>query len=734
MMAERSPIIDAIEDAQRPLVTSDSEMRARDVSAHACRQHGHVLRHTMQRVPARVELPEMPIDANDVFTAAEICTTPSSISESVPSSCTSCATASACDAETRRLAAIAKRGRATSPCGERSSQMLPAGRMPASSAAPAAPETLDSMPSYPPDPGPESRSAANSIGASANVASHSEHSACGCLATDQDTKPENQRTTSTRFCICRQPYDARRNGIMVACDNPTCAYGWFHISCLFLDVSRVRASKTFICRFCSGTGTDRFTPVQRPKRPRSQHGRPAVTDYARLHEGDIGGALLGGTCAGALSEAARAAAERRAQSWAKDATSDAGGLAAHLGILVYGTGGELQRMPDAPCVVLDPDGLDMHIPHRAYHPEEVGREYGLERHCEVLDVASQSELHPRWSLGQYLDYLATAPALRQRVLNLISLEISRTPTGRAFVVPALIRRADWASLYPEPRPHVDKYYLLSGAGSWTSWHIDFGGSTVFYHVLRGKKRFYVSPPTERHLQLYERWQRDPQQALRELDFVEELSPIAVIDLDAGNTLFIPAGWLHAVYTPADSVVLGGNILHLGGVVMQHRVFQMENRLRVLPKYQFPLFRELHWLALRQYALALREARTPGAVFQTSAVDSERQHLRWLVKHLRDQLHNALTSAPAESPNPTELHTLLRDRIGLPRRVQLADVQRWLRVLEEALDTAHEHAPESTKAERKRTRRFEKQLLPSPSADALDATPCRSTRIRSEKRV
>jgi hypothetical protein len=307
----------------------------------------------------------------------------------------------------------------------------------------------------------------------------------------------------------------------------------------------------------------------------------------------------------------------------------------------------------------------------------------------VLDVASQSELHPRWSLGQYLDYLATAPALRQRVLNLISLEISRTPTGRAFVVPALIRRADWASLYPEPRPHVDKYYLLSGAGSWTSWHIDFGGSTVFYHVLRGKKRFYMSPPTERHLQLYERWQRDPQQALRELDFVEELSPIAVIDLDAGNTLFIPAGWLHAVYTPADSVVLGGNILHLGGVVMQHRVFQMENRLRVLPKYQFPLFRELHWLALRQYALALREARTPGAVFQTSAVDSERQHLRWLVKHLRDQLHNALTSAPAESPNPTELHTLLRDRIGLPRRVQLADVQRWLGVLEEALDTARQ---------------------------------------------
>ena len=30
---------------------------------------------------------------------------------------------------------------------------------------------------------------------------------------------------------------------------------------------------------------------------------------------------------------------------------------------------------------------------------------------------------------------------------------------------------------------------------------------------------------------------------------------------AGDTFMIPTGWIHAVYTPADSLVFGGNFLH-----------------------------------------------------------------------------------------------------------------------------------------------------------------------------
>ena len=35
----------------------------------------------------------------------------------------------------------------------------------------------------------------------------------------------------------------------------------------------------------------------------------------------------------------------------------------------------------------------------------------------------------------------------------------------------------------------------------------------------------------------------------------------MITLEAGNTFFIPSGWIHAVYTPEDSLVFGGNFLH-----------------------------------------------------------------------------------------------------------------------------------------------------------------------------
>lgn len=39
-------------------------------------------------------------------------------------------------------------------------------------------------------------------------------------------------------------------------------------------------------------------------------------------------------------------------------------------------------------------------------------------------------------------------------------------------------------------------------------------------------------------------------------------------IEAGQTLMIPSGWIHAVYTPIDSLVFGGNFLHALNVPMQ----------------------------------------------------------------------------------------------------------------------------------------------------------------------
>lgn len=37
------------------------------------------------------------------------------------------------------------------------------------------------------------------------------------------------------------------------------------------------------------------------------------------------------------------------------------------------------------------------------------------------------------------------------------------------------------------KPEVSMFCLLSMGGSWTDFHIDFGGSSVWYHILKGEK-------------------------------------------------------------------------------------------------------------------------------------------------------------------------------------------------------------------------------------------------------
>lgn len=45
-------------------------------------------------------------------------------------------------------------------------------------------------------------------------------------------------------------------------------------------------------------------------------------------------------------------------------------------------------------------------------------------------------------------------------------------------------------------------------------------------------------------------------------------------------LCVVAGWIHAVYTPEDSLVFGGNFLHSFGIEKQLRVAQVEDATHV----------------------------------------------------------------------------------------------------------------------------------------------------------
>lgn len=67
-------------------------------------------------------------------------------------------------------------------------------------------------------------------------------------------------------------------------------------------------------------------------------------------------------------------------------------------------------------------------------------------------------------------------------------------------------------------------------------HVDFAGSSVFYHVIRGSKVFYFIRPTKSNLTAYERWCGSEMQSSTWLgDLVDE---VVKVEVKQGQTMYV----------------------------------------------------------------------------------------------------------------------------------------------------------------------------------------------------
>ena len=80
---------------------------------------------------------------------------------------------------------------------------------------------------------------------------------------------------------------------------------------------------------------------------------------------------------------------------------------------------------------------------------------------------------------------------------------------------------------------------MSVKGCYTDFHLDFGGTSVWYHIIKGKKVFWIIPPTEANLKTYENWTLSGKQG--DVFFGDIVDKCGMITLEAGNTFFIPSG-------------------------------------------------------------------------------------------------------------------------------------------------------------------------------------------------
>ncbi|ELT93702.1 hypothetical protein CAPTEDRAFT_226024 [Capitella teleta] len=275
-----------------------------------------------------------------------------------------------------------------------------------------------------------------------------------------------------------------------------------------------------------------------------------------------------------------------------------------------------------PLLVKDKTGLGMRVPSENFTVNDVKQCVGSRRQLDVMDVSTQTAME--MSMKEWVRYYTADE--RDRLLNVISLEFSHTRLENYVEQPEVVRQLDWVdrvwpSYYKDCQtettnildkmkyPKVQKYCLMSVKGCYTDFHIDMGGTSVWYHILKGRKIFWLIPPTDVNLALYEQWTLSGKQG--DIFFGDKVSQCQRIELEAGWTFFIPTGWIHAVYTPDDSLVFGGNFLHTFNAQMQIRVWDVENTTHVPGKFRYPYFTELHWYVLQRYVSQLmgKEHRT-----------------------------------------------------------------------------------------------------------------------------
>ena len=252
-------------------------------------------------------------------------------------------------------------------------------------------------------------------------------------------------------------------------------------------------------------------------------------------------------------------------------------------------------------------------------------------------------------------YFTTTP--RRSLLNVVSLSLAGTPLEDSLCAPRVVREADLvARAWPSARrdcPAVQLYALASPAGCVTDWHLDFGGSSVWYSIISGSKVFALAPPTTNNLRAFVHWASSSRQSRQFLgDALEDVHKYTV---SAGELLLIPGGWPHAVYTPEDSLVVGGNFVHAANLGLQCLVWRIEDRLSVEASFRYPNFKALCWYAARSFMNSFPPA--PGE--DAAVARAERLATKRLLVKLREDGAVAAADAAGASASPAgHLHHIL----------------------------------------------------------------------------
>ncbi|PIC17420.1 hypothetical protein B9Z55_023666 [Caenorhabditis nigoni] len=280
-------------------------------------------------------------------------------------------------------------------------------------------------------------------------------------------------------------------------------------------------------------------------------------------------------------------------------------------------GTDLFSVPTVPTLVKSMNGLSMKVPLNLGFPSL--HEYlQSQEHADVtvIDSFKQKALSKKMKISEVINRFKTPAHERDICINILSNEESGSGTkfDKEFRPPrlveeslekrlerVLIRKKDRIEeeledeLITEEReeelteqkkrieqqmntfPKYLKFVIVSMAGSFTNVHIDFSASSVFYHVFKGTKIFYLAQPTEENIKIYKEYETSVKTKKKWIVAAMENQWERLV-IKAGMTAIIPSGFIHAVYTPEDSIVVGGNFLMENQIARQFELSRVEEKM------------------------------------------------------------------------------------------------------------------------------------------------------------
>uniref|UniRef100_A0A3B4U2P8 Lysine-specific demethylase PHF2 n=1 Tax=Seriola dumerili TaxID=41447 RepID=A0A3B4U2P8_SERDU len=369
------------------------------------------------------------------------------------------------------------------------------------------------------------------------------------------------------YCICRLPYDVTQ--FMIECD---ACKDWFHcfsrFSCVGVDEDDAPDIDIYHCPNCEKT---HGKSTLKKKKNWSKHDTGQSTDIKAVQNG---------------SQVFIKELRSRTFPSADDVVVKLGGSQLTMDYLEENGFNE-------PILVQKKDGLGMSMPAPTFYISDVENYVGPDVGVDVVDVTKQTD--SKMKLKEFVDYYYSTN--RKKVLNVINLEFSDTRMNSIVESPQIVRRLSWVENYwPDDallgKPKVTKYCLICVKDSYTDFHIECGGASVWYHILKGEKIFFLIKPTSANLSLYERWRSSSNHS--EMFFADQVDKCYKCTLKQGQSLFIPSGWINAILTPVDCLAFSGHFVHNLSVEMQMRAYEIEKRLKVKTLTPFPNFETACW--------------------------------------------------------------------------------------------------------------------------------------------